>query len=432
MSEDFNQDNIESWLTWMYTNHTKAIRLGLEKLLPIASSLNISKFSCPVIVVGGTNGKGSCVKVIESILLNAKLNVGVYTSPHLYKYNERIRINGQDISDTECISAFKTLRQYTEKHNSKLTFFEFGTLSALLNFKEHDLDVIILEVGLGGRLDAVNIVENDIAIITSIDIDHTDFLGDTIEQIATEKSGIFKQNKIAICGDNNPPIVVSNIAKAKNTEYYLLNRDYFAEDIDANNWQYSSKQQVYKLPKPNLLLQNTATAIKAVEILPTLLKQKLNKKISFSRDIIAKSIAYLRLKGRFEIIKHNGVEVILDVAHNHASAVNLAKSINKLPKKKNIAIFSIQDNKAIEDVITPFKDIIDIWQIIDINAPRAIPKEILKKKVSKIVGPKANLSESTIQIFETKYSSNDVRFIAFGSFYTVSETARLLEAKNGT
>lgn len=398
--------DIQDWLNWMMLNHQYNLKLGIEKLIPFAKSLDVIDFNCPVIVVAGTNGKGSTIKLMESILLSAGFNVGVYTSPHLIEYNERIRINGKNISTKECILGFtKVKKVLDQKHclddDYKLTYFEFATLSALVTLKSNDdyIDIIILEIGLGGRLDAVNVVNNDIAIITTIDFDHTEILGNTREQIAREKSGIFKANAIAICGDFNPPDIVFDIASKLNVSLKCINKDYSyqfqAHRIDVNNqiWNYYSKTSKYLgLPKINLPMQNAATALRAIDELQKVIELKykylLPKYNNFSLEqnkqkIIIHGLNSAVLNGRFQIENYKDIEIILDVAHNPHAAIYLAeqfvkhlqlsllndkdgKSVSK-NANQTCAIFAIQKNKDWKKVVEPFINIVKKWYLIEVD-----------------------------------------------------------------
>jgi len=226
---------LAEWLSYLENSHFKAIDLGLERIKSVAEELDLLNPAPYVITVGGTNGKGTTCRLLETILLNQGLRVGVYSSPHLLRYNERVRIQNQDLPDEMHTASF----DFIEKHKTKsLTYFEFSTLSALHLFKQAKLDVVILEVGLGGRLDATNIVDNDLTVITSIDIDHTDFLGSTREEISFEKAGIFRPQQFAICGQNPPPLNLFNHAHAIGAYLIVAKQDFSYTKLENQQWYW--------------------------------------------------------------------------------------------------------------------------------------------------------------------------------------------------
>lgn len=433
---------MKKWLSWMEKNHPKVVKLGLERIIPVAKFLNLIKFDFPVVTVAGTNGKGSCVKILESILLDLGFKIGTYTSPHLIDYNERIRINGKNITDEKCIFAFNHVKkslQYLNLLNTdkNLTFFEFATLSALVNFKFENLDIAILEIGLGGRLDAVNIVESDIAVISTIDVDHVGFLGNTRFKIAKEKAGIFKQNKIAVCGDLDPPKIIFEKAKELNVKLKVLHKDfeYFEED---DCWNYKSlKNRFSSLPKPNLPIQNAATSLMVLEELFKILKLKNkvtnNLNLKMKKEIkeenfikflpnIKNGLEHAKLKGRFQKIQIKNLEIILDVAHNSQSAKYLFDKISTLDKVEDVfAIFAIKNNKDLSAIIAPFFNVIKMWFLLDLDVNGVVSandlKKIMKIKFSlttEILHDKKNFLQNLAN------KKNKSRVIVFGSFFTVA------------
>ena len=257
--------SLPQWFSYIESLHAKPMALGLERIAQVAKKLRISKFHCPVITVAGTNGKGSCVAFLEAILLAAGYRVGAYTSPHLLRFNERIRIGGEEISDEQLILLFQ--RVELARGDITLTYFEFTTLAALLYFKLLPLDALILEVGLGGRLDAVNCVEPDVAVITTVALDHMDWLGTTREAIGFEKAGIFRRHCPAICGDLDPPKSVLAVAQELSVPLYCLGRD-FNFTVMGSLWAWQHKAVSHdNLPMPALPVQNAATALMALQCL---------------------------------------------------------------------------------------------------------------------------------------------------------------------
>ena len=243
-------NNLQAWLTWQETLNPKTIDLGLDRVRIVLQKLGLSeKFICPVLTVGGTNGKGSTVACLEAILLAANYCVGSYTSPHSYHYNERIRINGADVDDATLCAAFEQVDQ--ARGDVALTYFEFGTLAALCIFAQSNLDVVVLEVGLGGRLDAVNVIDADVSIITTVDIDHTDWLGKDIESIAREKAGIMRTGKPVIYGGLVVPKAVRAAAASLHANLLVLGEDYLYQAIADNTWQLRGNLVFYPdLPRP--------------------------------------------------------------------------------------------------------------------------------------------------------------------------------------
>ncbi|HYF97542.1 MAG TPA: Mur ligase family protein, partial [Coxiellaceae bacterium] len=267
--------SLDSWLDYLNKLHPTTIDLSLERIRPLAEAMGLVRFACPVICVAGTNGKGSTVRFLECAYLAAGFEVAAYTSPHILHFNERLRINDEVLSDALWLDAFKHIE--VERGETTLSFFEFTTLAALWLCQQHTLDVIILEVGLGGRLDAVNVVDNDLAIITTIDLDHQEYLGYTREAIAKEKAGVFKENGLAVCGDLDIPLTVFEEAEHKNVSLYTLNRDYFYETY-ANSWVWMSAGARYDhLPLPELNIQDAATSLMAIELLQK--KRAVKKKL---------------------------------------------------------------------------------------------------------------------------------------------------------
>src|SRR3989339_666214 len=230
-------NTLAGWLTYLESLHPKTIALGLERVAQVKQRLNLDP-DFPVITVGGTNGKGSVCAMLESILHAAGYRVGCYTSPHLLRYNERVRIAKEQASDAELCASFEKIEQ--ARGDTALTYFEFGTLAAMQCFIEHQVDVAILEVGLGGRLDAVNVFDSDCAVLTSVDIDHTDYLGETREQIAFEKAGIFRKGKVAICADADVPQAVTGHAEKIGAQLWRIGHEFSFEEQKTGQWDYRS------------------------------------------------------------------------------------------------------------------------------------------------------------------------------------------------
>lgn len=411
-------NNLQKWLSYLEQNyryiHGGTVD-GLPRLRDIAKKLNLDSFPCPVITIGGTNGKGSCVIYLESILLAAGYKVGSYISPHILYFNERIRINGQDIDDEKLINTFTKIDPVCK--NTDATYFEFTTLAAFHLFKNTSLDFILLEVGMGGRLDAVNIINPDISIITTISLDHTEQLGDTREKIGYEKAGIMRPNHPCICGDLNPPQSIIEHAKNIGAHLYCLKKDFTYSKNNNKNWDFkSSIKKQTNLPIPNLSLQDAATSLMAVSLLPT--------SFNITENAIKTGLTNARLLGRFQTINKNP-QVIVDVAHNPESAIFLAEQLAGKPiKGKTLAVVGILKDKDIKNTLQPMLKQVDEWFVGSLHqdTTRGSEAEGLLKHLE-ILGVKLCYNcESVFKAYQcaTAQCSPEDRIIIFGSFYSVA------------
>ncbi len=482
------------WLTHLESLHPKTIALGLERVAQIKQRLNLQP-DFPIIVVGGTNGKGSVCAMLESMLHAAGYRVGCYTSPHLLDYNERVRIGKQQASDAELCAAFEKveearkpqldsrLRGNDDLPEIPLTYFEFGTLAAMQCFIEHKVDVAILEVGLGGRLDAVNVFDADCAVVTSVDIDHTDYLGDTREQIAFEKAGIFRAGKVAIFGDRDMPATIAIEAQRIGAELWQLGREFsFEENLlpsppgrgvgvtndlavvvgqpsqmasssiregagptkstlslalstgergqNPKQWNYRSTVGARNsLPYPALRgafqLNNASAALAALDAL--------KDRLPVNMEAVRRGLVEVTLPGRFQVVPGNPA-LILDVAHNPHAARSLAQNLASLPRcTRTYAVFAMLKDKDMAGVARALKDQVDIWLVAGINAPRGATAAELAHILDTEGVLDAEGVKGAILTFATvtdalrhacnEASEND-RIAAFGSFYTVAEIMR--------
>lgn len=402
--------NLSNWLTYIEALHFKPIDLGLERLLQIPNIQTLTSFQCPVVTIGGTNGKGSNVAFLEAVLLAAGYPVGAYTSPHLLRYNERIRINGQAVSDDALCLAFEKINAM--RGNTSLSFFEFTTLAALYLFKQAKLDAVLLEVGLGGRLDAVNIVDADIAIIASIALDHMQYLGHTREEIGQEKAGIMRSKRPVICGDSDIPSSILQHAKKLNAPLYGKDRG-FQYQKNGNVWSWQGQNNRFDhLPLLQLPMQNAATALMALELLEA--------KLPVDEAFLRKGLSQACLPGRFQLIGRT----VFDVAHNPAAAELLAQQLlaNPAPGGKQIAVIGMLADKDIKQTLKPLAKLIDQWYIGSLHVPRGAKASVLAKAL-------ASEGISTYYCFDTvedAYSQalanadKQDRIIVFGSFHTVA------------
>lgn len=415
---------LTDWLSVLEAMHPKAIDMGLERVARVKDRLDI-RYDCPVITVGGTNGKGSTCAMLESILLQAGYRVGLYTSPHLLQFNERARINGEPVADEALIANFSAVEAM--RGNVSLTYFEFTTLAILRLFNEANLDAIILEVGLGGRLDAVNVIDADVAIVTSVDIDHTDYLGNTREAIGFEKAGIYRSGKAAICSDPVPPKSLIEHAQSIGADLWLLGRD-FNYSGDKQQWNYGGRNQRRgALGYPSLRganqLLNASAVLAALEVL--------RLRLPVSAQEVRNGLVMVDLPGRFQVLPGRPT-VILDVAHNPHAAAALSQNLENMGfHPYTYAVFGAMHDKDIDGVIAHLKDRIDHWCVTDLPLPRAATAAQLKEKLlnAGITPQNEPGAECTIQSFsspanaylnaQSRAGEND-RITVFGSFLTVA------------
>ncbi len=421
---------LPQWLSLLETRHPSAIDLGLERVAQVKERLAIG-FDCPVITVGGTNGKGSTCAMLESILLRAGYHVGMYTSPHLIDFNERVRINGEMADDAALMAAFA--RVEAARGEVSLTYFEFTTLAALLLFADAGLDAVILEVGLGGRLDAVNVIDADVAVVTSIDIDHAAYLGDTREKIGFEKAGIFRAGKTAICADPVPPRSLVEHAEAIGADLWLFDRD-FNFTGDKQQWNYGGRNQRrnalgYPALRGANQLLNASAALAALEAL--------RERLPVGAQEVRSGLVLVDLPGRFQVMPGQPL-VILDVAHNPHAAATLAQNLRQMAfHPYTYAVFGAMRDKDIAGIIAAIGERIDHWCLTDLPLPRAaaaaeIEQLLLAGGFTPSDQPK---SERSVRCFPDpaaayadalKRAGQNDRIVVFGSFVTV---AGALEAR---
>jgi len=400
--------------------------MGLERINRVRAALGLH-FDCPVITVAGTNGKGSTCAFLESILLASGYRVGCHMSPHLLNFNERARVNGEEVIDEVLLEHFAAVEKARVSlvDAPTLTYFEFTTLAIMHLFSKSHLDAVVLEVGMGGRLDAVNIVDADCAIITSIDIDHADFLGDTREAIGLEKAGIFRPGQIAICGDPLPPQSLIDYAKKLGCDLWLHGRDYNFQG-DKQQWGWAGRQKRFSgLGYP--ALRGANQILNASAVIAALMA--LHQRLPVSAQDIRNGFALVELPGRFQVLPGQPT-VILDVAHNPHAAATLAQGLDKMGYHPyTYAIFGAMSDKDIEGVIKPLLEIVDFWYCVDLPTPRASNAIALAQKLEGMGIPVKNGADGGIECFPdpaaayqkamSKAGEGD-RIVVFGSFYTVA------------
>ncbi|WP_332848202.1 bifunctional tetrahydrofolate synthase/dihydrofolate synthase [Massilia sp. S19_KUP03_FR1] len=418
---------LPDWLALLESRHAEThIDMGLERVRAVKDRMALA-FSVPVIMVAGTNGKGSTCAMLESILLRAGYRVGLYIKPHFLDFNERARINGEMASDAALIASFNVVEE--KRGATDLTYFEFTTLAIMHLLSTTEIDVAILEVGLGGRLDAVNVIDADVAIVTSVDIDHTDYLGDTREKIGFEKAGIFRAGKPAICSDPVPPQSLIDHAAAIGADLWLLGRD-FNYAGDQQQWGYGGRSQrrnslAYPALRGANQLLNASAALAALEVLRLTLP--------VGAQEVRTGLALVELPGRFQVLPGQPT-VVLDVAHNPHASATLAQNLGNMGFHPfTYAVFGIMEDKDIAGVVTPMLEHIDHWCLADLPSPRSADGALLAARIADMAlgGAKSDArpGEFTVNTFPdpaaafanavSRAGEND-RIVVFGSFYTVA------------
>lgn len=442
------QKNLNDWLLYMQGIHVSAIDMGLSRVLPVAEHLGVieSAKQAYIFTVAGTNGKGSTTSVIANICQQAGYKTALYQSPHLTVFNERVTINGHYAKDDELIHAFERVEQARLHCGLSLSFFEMTTLAAFLIFADAKCDVWVLEVGLGGRLDVVNIIDPDLAVITNIGIDHTDWLGDNREEIGYEKAGILRKNMPLIYGEEDMPTSVAHKINELNVVCYQATKDFFyqlstqsnesASIVTTNNqlatvhdndvWQYSNAAVTMQLPRPNVYLMNVANAISAV----------LASNLLVEIQHIKQAMQQVKLAGRFDYRKLAGTNWLFDVAHNPQGVQLLLNQLTPnlsqyLPKNgKLVLLFSMLADKDIEQVVHLLQMSslpISHWHVAPIDFPRAADLAMLKQCLLQVEAVKTNnvsyystLTEATQQVMLTTNEQDLV--LVCGSFHTIKES----------
>ena len=412
---------LADWLTYLEVLHPKTIALGLDRVHEVRQRLGLD-FACPVITVGGTNGKGSTVAMLESILRCAGYRVGCYSSPHLLRFNERVRVAGVEASDAELVAAFTEIE--AARGTTQLTYFEFSTLAAAWLFVAQQVDVAVLEVGLGGRLDAVNAFNPDCSVLTNVALDHMDYLGETREDIGREKAGIFRPGKPVICTDPIPPRSVLEAAIVLGADLRLIGRDFgFEANPQQWNW-WGRKFRRHSLAHPALRganqLVNASGALAALEAVADMLPVGMQE--------IRDGLAELQLAGRFQIVPGRPI-IVLDVAHNPHAAAVLAGNLDAqgfFPQTS--AVFGMLADKDIAGVVKILLKRIDRWYCGTLPGPRGAQSqhlaEILAAEGAGDVRCDSTLA-SAYQAARGDVAEND-RIVVFGSFLTVAEVASFL------
>lgn len=412
-----NQRTLSDWLRHLESAHGGKIDLGLERAGQVYRHLQLAPVAPVVISVAGTNGKGSTVAMLDAICRQAGYRTGCFTSPHLVHYNERMVIGGQPAPNEAIVAAFEAIE--SARGAVSLSYFEFTTLAALWLFKRAAVDVAILEVGLGGRLDAVNIVDADCAVITTVDIDHEQWLGNTREAVGREKAGIFRPGKPAICGDPDCPLSVRRIACQHRARLFRRDTDFTVRYIDGPGFDWLGwSRDITDLPLPALAgdwqLQNAATAIAALESLPGHLR--------ITPDDYAAGLRAVTLPGRLQRL-HNTPEIIVDVAHNAQSAAALARWLRQNPARgRTVAVFGALADKHAADWLGPFRFVVDAWVATEPVSERAMPLADCAGLIKVATGgPLLFAEREPLQACRRAFGElqPDDRLLVFGSFFVL-------------
>ncbi len=425
--------SLSDWLALLESRHAEVhIDMGLDRVRAVKERMGL-QFACPVIMVAGTNGKGSTCSMLESVLGRAGYKVGLYIKPHFLDFNERARVNGELASSESLVASFNAVEQ--QRGDTDLTYFEFTTLAIMHLLAGAGMDVVILEVGLGGRLDAVNVIDADVAIVTSIDIDHTDYLGDTRDQIGFEKAGIFRAGKAAICSDPVPPQTLIDHAEAIGADLWLLGRD-FNYSGDKQQWNYGGRNQRRNaLAYPSLRganqLLNASAALAALEVL--------KMELPVGAQEVRTGLVTVELPGRFQVLPGRPTTV-LDVAHNPHAAAALAQNLGNMGFHRfTYAVFGIMQDKDIDAVIAPMAGVIDHWCLAPLPSPRSATAEDLAARIAKLPLGDAKPDERSTICFPdpaaafanamSRAGEND-RIVVFGSFLTVGAVMAARKPQN--
>ena len=425
------RSSLAQWLAYIERQHPQSIAMGLERVREVAGRMGLKRPAKKVVVVGGTNGKGSTVAFIEAVARAAGWSVGAYTSPHLLTYNERVRIDGRDATDDALVAGFEAVE--AARGETPLTYFEYGTLCALWLFQRSRPDLAILEVGLGGRLDAVNIVDPDVAVITTVDLDHQDWLGNDREAIGQEKAGIARAWKPLVLGEDDPPASVLRHAYAVGASAVRANCDFFFERMPfASNeqprWRWREVGWEVELPLPRLVapaqLRNAATAIAALRALHR----------PVPKSAIAQGIATAHLPGRLQRFEREGVSIVLDVAHNPQAARELAQWLQANPTAgRTFAVFAALGDKDLHGVVAALTGQIDGWWLagIDDAGPRGLAVADFAQRLAGTAaaeGPGHATAREALPAALAQARRGD-RILVFGSFHTVAAALQVLQVQ---
>jgi len=413
------------WLAYLEQLHPSAIDMGLERSQKVLARLALGKLAPRVVTVTGTNGKGSTCAFVASMLRAQGLKVGVYSSPHLLRYNERVLIDGQEASDAQLCEAFAAVE--AARGDISLTYFEMGTLAAFWLFHRSGLDAVVLEVGLGGRLDTVNVVDADLALVTSIGVDHVDYLGATRELVAFEKAGIFRQGKPALCGDLDPPQPLLDKALELAAPLFLRGRDFDLASAESGwHWRGTTADGVQvelrDLPLLDLPMENATLALQAYLLMG----------LPWDAGQIRQALLDTRITGRLDrrMVNWQGkrIELLLDVGHNPHAAEYLARRLSARPLKgRRLAVFGLLADKDLSGVLEPLQGLVDEWAVAPLQTPRSRPAAELAGALTNLgVAVKSYASVDAALEGQCAQATADDQILLFGSFFCVAEALEWL------
>ncbi len=423
------QRTLGEWLAYLEQLHPSAIDMGLERSQQVAARLGLGQPAPRVITVTGTNGKGSTCAFVAALLQAQGLKVGVYSSPHLLRYNERVQLNGVEATDAQLCEAFAALE--AGRGDISLTYFEMGTLAAFWLFERAQLDVVVLEVGLGGRLDTVNVVDADLALVTSIGVDHADYLGNTRESVSFEKAGIFRKGRPALCGDLDPPQPLLDRARELDCPFYLRGRE-FTLDIGDTHWQWRGQDargqrvELLDLPLLNLPMENAALALQAYLLLD----------LPWDAAQIAATLLATKVVGRLDrrTFDWQGkrLSLMLDVGHNPHAAQYLAQRLARTPPVgRRLAVFGLLVDKDLDGVVVPLLGSVQYWAVAPLDTPRSRPAVELETALQNLGAPVTSYASVTAALeAQCAVATAEDEILLFGSFYCVAEALEWLARRS--
>lgn len=412
---------LADWLTLQESVHPKTIDMGLARVTSVARTLGVDRFPGRVVTVGGTNGKGSTVVHLDTFLRTSGVSTGMFTSPHFVRYNERIQVDGAEVTDEALIAAFERIER--ARGTTTLTFFEYNLLAALVIFAERAVDVAVLEVGLGGRLDAVNLVDPDVAIVCSIGFDHRDYLGDTLDLIGAEKAGIFRAGRPAVLGTQELPQSVFAAIESLKARPIVAGKDFRWSVASDGRWSYDGLNLSLRDLPPSALVgsiqyRNASTALAALEALGVVLTE----------SAVSAALRAVRLPGRFQTVQKGSVEWILDIAHNEPAAVIFAQHIREQPSRgRTLAVAGILGDKDAGAIARALEGEVDHWILCALPGPRGSSAEDVARRMA-LSPPMATLAASVEEgcALASATAKPGDRVLVFGSFHTVGPAMQWL------